>query len=548
MDEERKSYALGRKQILKIRLIEPKPSGVNVYDLVKMPRLGLPIIGTILRDAGHDVRTYCEILAPVDWDDLLGSDLVGISTTTSTAPRGYRMAKRLAEAGIPVIMGGSHVTFLPDEALEYVPYVARGEGHRTMQELVAHLEGGEPALDGILGLSYREGDRMIHNPARPPCGSEEFGELPIPDFGLVAGGDKMPVRSVMTQWGCPYSCDFCSVIQMFGRKVKSKAVDRVIEELETTQPKFVFFCDDNFITDKKRAMDLLRRIQARGLRFSWSAQMRAETVFRNRKTKELDEELLGLMRDTGCAMAYVGFESVNPETLKAYHKEQDVADIEASIRAFHRYGIKVHGMFVLGADQDTVQTVRETANFALDNQIDTVQFMLLQPLPGTPLYERVKAEGRILHDDWSLYDGHHAMVRVPNISPYQLQIEAYRAMKKFYSNWQFFKLLVGGVTLAARDLWRPFWREPSTRAALLGALGAMLLPLRRRREGILLALRERLGRKNWRVLEDNLWLPYLRSYGHKQVVKWQEELEACRYLEFLRGLEALPTINCPIKP
>jgi anaerobic magnesium-protoporphyrin IX monomethyl ester cyclase len=155
---------------MKIRLIEPKPPGPNVYDLSLLPRLGLPLIGGILRQQGHDVRIYCEMLAPVDWADVEQADLVGLSSTTSTTPAAYKMAARARLAGIPTVIGGPHVTFLPDEALDHCDYVVRGEGQVTILELVKTLEESKQnrpptdKLPGILGLSYRDDQgHKLHN-------------------------------------------------------------------------------------------------------------------------------------------------------------------------------------------------------------------------------------------------------------------------------------------------------------------------------------------------------------------------------------------------
>lgn len=126
---------------MRITLVEPAAPGFHVYSFVKVPRLGLPLLGTLLKERGHEVRIYVESLSEVDWNHVLSSDLVGISTTTSTAIRAYRYAERVGEAGIPTVMGGPHVTFLADEALDFCDYVVRGEGEQTLMELVDYLLG-----------------------------------------------------------------------------------------------------------------------------------------------------------------------------------------------------------------------------------------------------------------------------------------------------------------------------------------------------------------------------------------------------------------------
>ena len=176
---------------MRIRLVEPQPVGHNVYNLALLPRLGLPLMGKMLTDAGHDVRVYCEMLSPVDLEDCLRADLVGISSTTSTSPDAYRLAEVLGEAGVPVVLGGPHVTFRPDEALTHAPFVVRGEGEATLVELVSALGEGR-ALESVLGLSYvAEGGEPRHNAARPRCSQEEFERLPIPDLTLIDGHARM---------------------------------------------------------------------------------------------------------------------------------------------------------------------------------------------------------------------------------------------------------------------------------------------------------------------------------------------------------------------
>ncbi len=518
---------------MKIRLVEPKAPGINVFDQARLPRLGLPLIGRLLADAGHDVRIYVETLAPVDWADVAQSDLVGFSSTTATTPAAYAMAERVRGMGIPTVIGGSHVTFLADEALMHCDFVVRGEGHYTMLELVEALEG-RADLAGIAGLSYRDRDRgPVHNPARPPCTQDAFASLPAPALDLIVGNERMTNVPIMTQWGCPFACDFCSVIRMFGRGVRARRVEDVLDELETYRGRgSIFFYDDNFVVNKARTRALLRGMIERGLTSPWSAQMRAEAVYKDKHSHELDHELLSLMRDSGCQMVYCGFESVNPETLKAYNKHQDVQDIRDSICAFHDYGIHVHGMFALGADTDTVETFRQTVDFTLQNGIDTVQYLIITPCPGTPFYERMKAEGRLLTDDWSRYDGHHCVTQPMQMTPYELQMHTYKAMARFYSARHALRL---ALVNAARNL--PFlltllWREWRLQLQLPRVALMSLLPSRR--PEILKILQRAVSRESWERLNEMLAIPLLRLYGRFHVRQWLRQARSRDYLSFLR--------------
>lgn len=417
---------------MKVRLIEPEPPGMNVFSKVMMPRLGLSTIGAALKAQGHDVAIYVTQFAPVDWDDVRSADLVGISTTTSTATAGYQFADDLRARGIPVVIGGPHVTFMADEALQHADYVARGEGGEAlMLELIEAL-GGERELDSIAGLSFTRNSEAVHNPDRARCA--DLDTLPFPDLTLIHGHEKIRSTPIMTSWGCPFACNFCSVTAMFGRKYRFRSPESVIAEIKQSKARKIFFYDDNMAADKKRLKILLQMMIDEGLTMPWSAQVRTDVV--------RDRELLSLMQRSGCTRVYLGLESVNQATLDAFHKSQSVDDIVQAIKILHEFGIDSHGMFVLGADDDTKQTVRDTVSFALKHRIDTVMLNILTPLPGTPQFKEMEAQGRIFDKRWHLYDAHHVVFTPANMTPYELQKEVLRGYMRFYSMRQWLKLLV----------------------------------------------------------------------------------------------------------
>ena len=396
---------------------------MHVYSKVRLPRLGLPIIGATLQAEGHDVAIYVADLDPIDWDDVYSADIVGFSATTSTVTQAYDFADDLRGRGIPTIIGGPHVTFMADEALQHADYVARGEGgEKLMPELIDALQGGR-SLDSILGLSYRHGATVHHNPLRPPV--VDLDTLPFPDLTLIRGNERISSTPIMTSWGCPFDCNFCSVTAMFGKKYRFRSPENVIAELRQKAPKRVFFYDDNFAANRKRLKTLLRMIIDEGLQFSWTAQMRTDVA--------RDPELLDLMHRAGGWMAYLGLESVDQTTLDSYAKSQSVEDIVFAIKALHEHGIKSHGMFVLGADSDEKGIVRSTADFALKHKIDTVMLNILTPLPGTPLFDEMDRQGRIFDKRWQLYDALHVVYTPKNMTPYELERDAIAGYMRFYS-------------------------------------------------------------------------------------------------------------------
>ncbi len=407
----------------KIVLIEPKTKKGHVYSATRMPRLGLPLLGTRLKAAGYDPVLYMAPITNLPWKNILQADLVGISTTTSTCQETYKIAGYLRAQGVPVVIGGIHATFMPEEALQYCDHVVRGEADNHFLPLVDCLSAQKIPID-IPGVSFRNGEKIVHN----PCSNNPvvLDEQPFPDLSLFAQGKPSMAIPVMTSRGCPFNCTFCSVTLMFGRKYRFRSTDNVLQELSQYQGKSIFFCDDNFTADLKHTKELLQKMIDKNIRLkSWGAQVRVEAA--------KDHEFLDLMQRTGGDMVYVGLESINPATLEAYNKKQTVEEIRESIELFHRYRIRVHGMFVFGSDSDTVKTIRETVDFALETRIDTVQFLMLTPLPGTPLFNKLDEEGRFLTKEWELYDGHHAVFQPALMTAEELQEETFAAFKKFYA-------------------------------------------------------------------------------------------------------------------
>ena len=412
---------------MKIRLIEPISPSRHLWSMSYFVRLGLPMIGAALVKAGHDVRIFNPQLAPVDWADVFSSDLVGISSTTSTIPESYRIADELRRRRIPVVIGGSHVTFMVDEALQHADYVARGEGGEVvMVELAEALAGGRE-IASIDGISYiGEDGTKVDAPSREAC--TDLDLLPFPDITLIDGHERISNTPIMTSWGCPFDCTFCSVTAMFGKKYRFRSAESVVAEIKEKQPERIFFYDDNFAANRKRLKRLLQLMIDEGITVPWGAQVRTDVV--------RDPELLELMRASGADFVALGLESVNQDTLDSFDKAQTVGDIEQAIRILHDYGIRSHGMFVLGADHDTDKSVRDTVRFALKNKIDTVMLNILTPLPGTQQFNELEAEGRIIERDWSFYDAQHVVFRPRQMTPLHLLQQTIRANKKFYATWR----------------------------------------------------------------------------------------------------------------
>jgi radical SAM superfamily enzyme YgiQ (UPF0313 family) len=535
---------------MKIRYIEPKPRGATIYEIANLPKLGLPLLAACIReqDPTVDQWIYCELIrgVEVDWDDVESADLVCISTTTNTTLEGYEYAERLRAKGVPVVFGGSHVTFMAHEALKHTDYVIRREGHVGFVTFFDWFRrgGARDELHAVPGLSWIDGKGdEVNNPEAPPASSEDLDALPFPALDLLEGRERMVTYPLMMKWGCPYDCNFCSVIKMFGRKLRSRSVENVMQELRLAKAERVFFYDDIFIVDKKQAKALFRQMIEEGVTPMWTAQIRADSLYKSKTTLEPDHQLLQLMRDSGCYMVYVGFESITQEGLDAYNKKQKVEHITTSIKVLHDYGIRVHGMFVVGADTDTAETVRATIDFAIEHKVDTLQMMMLTTLPGTAFDAQMRADGRVLTDDYSLYDGHHCIITPRNMTPYQLQMETWKGMLRFYSSqgWlRMFNREIGRNLLRIMGLfvreWRFTVRLPQIAVLTMSGRGSDAFRI----------IRRTLSPRSVRFLYEAFGVAAFRKYGRDQLLKFTDQIESMKHVDIIKRMPAWsPPIERP---
>ena len=290
------------RNAVRITFIEPAPPGFHIYSFIKQVRLGLPLMATLLRDLGHDVRVCVETLGVIDWARVLSSDVVGISTTTSTAIRAYQYSERVREAGIPVVMGGPHVTFETAEALEFCDYVVRGEGEDTMLELVDFFEGRR---------DHRVHPRSLLPRSRRRSGAQRGAAAARRDLRSSLAGPQ-PDRSPPEDQ-TPAAADVPRLSPRLrvllrhhdvrppgppgGQRVRAAGVGSRWARTE------VFFYDDNFIMSKPRTKALLAEMIRRRLPITFTAQIRVDSICRHGK---VDHELLQLLKGAGCYMVYLG--------------------------------------------------------------------------------------------------------------------------------------------------------------------------------------------------------------------------------------------------
>jgi radical SAM superfamily enzyme YgiQ (UPF0313 family) len=417
-----------QQQIKHILFLEPKSSHLHVYSDAYIPRIGCVVLATILRNLGYGVRVMLEEVEDIDTNEFAEADLICISSLTSTAPGSYQYADfiRNVYPEKTIVMGGTHPTFVPDEALLHSDFVIRGEGEEALVELIKCLEAGADHR-GIANLSWIESGKAVHNPERPKA--EDLDVLPIPDFTLVPSG-RLDIMSIQTQRGCPWDCSFCTVTKLNGHKLRGHSVERVLDMLEAYKkmPNFsyLFFADDIFNVPVDRTMAIMQGIIDRKLQIPWAAQMRHEI--------SKQPALMKKMREAGCDRVMVGFESIDETALELYGKKETALDVERAIDAIHGHGIDLHAMFIAGVDSDHPETIKTQFEFAKKKDLATSQCMILTYLPGSEDTIRYDLQGgEYLSHDWSHYDGHHANHPVSNMTRYELVNTVMEGMMGMYA-------------------------------------------------------------------------------------------------------------------
>jgi radical SAM superfamily enzyme YgiQ (UPF0313 family) len=392
--------------------IEPAGAEANVFeDYMRLPLTGTLYLGTILHNAGYRVRIFNESVLPERIDPFsIQADVYCISSLTTSANRAKALAGQFRRIypESRIIVGGIHASLLPADFAEIADCVVQGEAEKNIIDII----------EGTSDNKIMQGQAF-----------DDIEDLPLINYGLIQGFETMDIIPILTSRGCPFDCNFCTVTKIFGKRFRMQSPRRIIAEVKHALSFFkttgIFFYDDNFTANHRRIDELCDLIISEGLDISWTAQVRQD-IARN-------PPLLKKMAKAGCRIVFIGFESINDAALAAMHKAQTRHDIEVSIRIIHDAGINIHGMFIFGNDNDTIASLRETTAFAINEHIDTVQFMILTPFPGTQIYEKLKSEKRIFHERWENYNGMFIVYQPKTMTAEQLEKEMLLAYRTFYS-------------------------------------------------------------------------------------------------------------------
>lgn len=388
-----------------MKIVFVRPNMIMARSTDAMQPLVFAILAA-LTPSRHQCRLYDERLEDIPLDE--EADLVAMTVEAHTARRAYAIAAAYRARGVPVVMGGFHPTLATEEVAQHADSVVLGDAETTWPRLLEDLERGE------LQQVYRDDGNAA------PAGL-------LPDRSVFDGKPYMPLALVQFQRGCRYACDFCSIRAFYGERLRIRPVADVLAEIDALQTRSVFFVDDNFFGDREAARELMTQLCRRDIR--WGAQISIDVTDR--------EEDVELLRRSGCFAVLIGFESFSPENLRQMRKGWNLrgADYRERVRRLQRQGIMLYGTFVFGYDQDRATSFDTAVDFALDCGLFLANFNPLTPTPGTPLYERLKAERRLIHDPWWLSDDWRygqACFEPRGMSARELEAGILSARRRFY--------------------------------------------------------------------------------------------------------------------
>ena len=404
---------------LRIALISPRGplyrhrSGIWKKSLRYAPLTLTTLASLIPQELDSEVTLIDEGITDIPLD--LDADLVGISAITGTAPRAYDLADSFRDRGTPVVLGGVHPTLVPDEAAGHADSIVVGYAEQTWPQLLHDFVNGE------MRKRYNQGSSL------------SLANLPFPRRDLLSSRHYVTMNTIEATRGCIHSCQFCVVPSAWGRPLQ-RPVGDVVADIEQMGARRLIFLDLNLIADVDYAKELFTALAA--LKLKWGGLATTMIAW--------DDELLDLAVRSGCRALLLGFESLSHdslrETRKSFNMRKDYYNV---VRQLHERGIGIMGCFVFGFDNDTTDVFEETVDFVIDANIDLPRYAILTPFPGTPLFERLDREGRILTRDWSLYDGQHVVYEPLHMSPELLLSRTEGAWKRTYGYRSIAKRLLG---------------------------------------------------------------------------------------------------------
>ncbi len=354
-----------------------------------------------------EVELFDDRMEDIDYD--IEADFIAITVEIYTAKRAYEIATEYRNKGKIVVLGGVHVSSMPDEALEFADAIVVGDAEKVWLKLINDFKSGNLQKRYISSAG-------IGHPGH------------IPNRDIYLNKSYLPISLLQYGRGCPFVCSFCSTGLYFKGKLFTRNVDEVINEIKQQNRKLLFFVDDNIIGNKAKAKELFRALIP--LRINWMSQASLDMTE--------DDELMDLMQQSGCVGLVIGFESISPEGLDAYHKVQNrFVNYDKQIEIIKKHGIHIWAAFLLGHDSETKETLKATLDFAIKHKFSFAAFNILMPYPNTSTYAKLEKENRLLFDGkWWLSDDYrfnYAAFNPKNMSHKELTAYCFYMRKRYNS-------------------------------------------------------------------------------------------------------------------
>jgi radical SAM superfamily enzyme YgiQ (UPF0313 family) len=420
---------------MRLTLVHPavgRQPGVNYMRTWQMEPLPIALLAA-LTPGDVEIAFHDDRMEPIPFDR--PTDLVAIPVETYTAKRAYQIASEYRRRGVPVVMGGFHATLMTDEVKDYAEAVVVGEAEDIWPQVI------EDARCGRLKPIYRSN-------SQPDLGQVRY------DRTLFRGRRYLRLGLIETGRGCRFPCEFCAVQTFFQRTARHRPIDAIVSEIAAlkAEKSLFFFVDDNFAADLGFAGELAEALTP--LRVRWVTQMSINAAH--------DEGFLAKLAASGCAGVLIGFESLDEKVLRNMRKTFNTmrSGFAGALANLRRHGIRVYGTFVFGYDGERADSFDEAAEFAIDHRFYLAAFNHLTPFPGTPLFERLKREGRLIYDRWWLDEryGYNGIPFQPLAgAPDDIRTGCLRARRKFYSWASMARRAIDPVNRADAFMFRNFF-------------------------------------------------------------------------------------------